>query len=204
MRELSGREQVSAFLTTANPRDLSAVCEERKTAEEAARDFQQRHLRSLEGQAPAGRDLTDVVWTRHDLAQLRAYDGRMPEAVEHLAAARAIAATPGGRRQFPGMAPVLEGLIGVAQLRRGELENCVMHPNASRCIFPITGAGRHEQTAPADAAFAAFMTALQALPDDLELRWLLNVTAMALNRYPDGVPARLLIPPARFESAENP
>ena len=35
-------------------------------------------------------------------------------------------------------------LLGVAHLRRGELENCVHNRNVDRCIFPIIAAGRHE------------------------------------------------------------
>ena len=51
---------------------------------------------------------------------------------------------------------------------------------------------------------AAFERALNASPDDLELRWLLNVAAMTIGKYPAGVPAKYLIPPDRFASTEDP
>ena len=59
-------------------------------------------------------------------------------------------------------------------------------------------------TSGAERAMAAYERALAASPDDLELRWLLNVAAMTLGRYPDGVPKAYVIPPERFASAEDP
>ena len=50
---------------------------------------------------------------------------------------------------------MFDALVGISEMRRGELENCVMHPNASRCIFPISGAGRHEMTSGAEGAMAS-------------------------------------------------
>lgn len=50
----------------------------------------------------------------------------------------------------------LEELLGVAHLRRGELENCIHNRNVDRCIFPITAAGRHEKPSGAAEAIAYF------------------------------------------------
>jgi hypothetical protein len=79
-----------------------------------------------------------------------------------------------------------------------------MHPNASRCIFPVTGAGMHEMKSGSEGAMVSLERALTAMPDDLELRWLLNVTAMTLGKYPDQVPRQWLMPPERFASEEDP
>src|SRR6476469_4088110 len=99
---------------------------------------------------------------------------------------------------------MFDALVGISEMRRCGLEKCVMHSNASRCIFPIACAGRHEITSGAEHAMAAYERALATSPDDLELRWLLNVAAMTLGRYPDGVPKAWLIPPESFASAEDP
>ena len=44
---------------------------------------------------------------------------------------------------------------------------------------------------------------LQQKPDELEVRWLLNLAYMMVGKYPDGVPPRYLIPPSAFASAED-
>src|SRR5262249_10190570 len=44
---------------------------------------------------------------------------------------------------------------------------------------------------------------LQQKPDELEVRWLLNLAYMMAGKYPDGVPQQFLIPPAAFQSKED-
>ena len=204
IRELSGRLEIAEFLTNANPRFLEAVCEDRKAAIDAAVATGIAVLAALEKQPPASRDPAKVVWGSIALAQTYAYLGQMAKSTALLETARDIVAKSKELERSSGGPAMFEALVGISEMRRGELENCVMHPNASRCIFPIAGAGKHEMTSGAEHAMAAYERALAAAPDDLELRWLLNVTAMTLGRYPDGVPKDYLIPPERFASAEDP
>ena len=204
IRELSGRLRVSQFLTGANPRDLEAVCEDRKQAIDAAFTGGIADLAALEKQPADTRDLAEVVWSSFALAQTYSYLGQMGKATALLEKARDIVAEAKQPDRFMGGPAMFDALVGISEMRRGELENCVMHPNASRCIFPISGTGRHEMTSGAERAMAAYERALAASPDDLELRWLLNVAAMTLGRYPDGVPKAYVIPPERFASAEDP
>ncbi len=88
----------------------------------------------------------------------------------------------------------------IAQLRRGEEENCMLHHNARSCVFPIRGAGVHMQTRGSAAAVAILTDLLERNPDNLAARWLLNVASMTLGEYPDGVPARWRLAPELFES----
>ena len=204
IRELSGRLRISQFLTGANPRDLQAVCEDRKQAIDAAFTGGIADLAALEKQPVDTRDPAEVVWSSFALAQTYWYLGQMGKATALLEKARDIVAGAKDPSRFMGQPSMFDALVGISEMRRGELENCVMHPNASRCIFPISGTGRHEMTSGAERAMAAYERALAASPDDLELRWLLNVAAMTLGRYPDGVPKAYVIPPERFASAEDP
>jgi hypothetical protein len=201
VRELSGRLEVTSFIGPTNPADLQAVCDERRDAEKSALSFDlQNYKARLEG---SGRDEKAFVWTAYILAQVRAYFGQMGEATSLLQKARDEVAASAAHNTFPGGPSMFDGLIGVSELRRGEIENCLMHPNAQRCIFPITGMGRHDMPSGSEHAMASFERALAASPNDLELRWLLNVAAMTVGKYPAGVPARYLIPPDRFASAED-
>ncbi len=94
----------------------------------------------------------------------------------------------------------LETRLGLAYLRMGEQENCLMHHGAKSCIFPIRGAGMHHALEGAEGAVRAFTAALDGDPHDLESQWLLNIAYMQLGRYPGDVPAKWLVPESQFAS----
>jgi FG-GAP-like repeat/ASPIC and UnbV len=88
----------------------------------------------------------------------------------------------------------------IAQLRRGEEENCMMNHNAHSCVFPIRGSGIHTQTRGSQAAATILNDLLEHEPGNLAARWLLNIAYMTLGEYPDQVPARWRLAPELFES----
>jgi hypothetical protein len=88
----------------------------------------------------------------------------------------------------------------VAYLRWGEQQNCQSNHNADRCLMPIRGRGLHQLTEGSTRAGELLLQHLQARPKDLAARWLLNIAAMTLGRYPDQVPKSWRIPPQVFES----
>ena len=89
---------------------------------------------------------------------------------------------------------------GVTFLRQSEVQNCIGRHNADSCLLPLKGGGLHQIRRPAENALKNFESYLELKPGSLAGRWLLNLTAMALGDYPDGVPESHLIPPAAFES----
>jgi hypothetical protein len=92
----------------------------------------------------------------------------------------------------------LDGAIGLAALRLGEQENCLLSHRATSCIFPIDRGGVHTLQAGARRAIEAFTRRLAAEPSHLTSQWLLNIAYMTVGEYPDGVPPRWLIPPDVF------
>jgi hypothetical protein len=90
--------------------------------------------------------------------------------------------------------------LALGWLRLSEDQNCVEAPSAACCLFPLEGPAVHARPEPARAAFALFRQLLEDDPSDLESRWLLNLTAMALDEWPDGVPEAWQLPEAAFES----
>ncbi len=90
--------------------------------------------------------------------------------------------------------------LATAWIRLGEQENCLANHNAESCLFPIRARGVHQLPRGSLGAIAVLEPALEEFPDDLALRWLLNVAYMTLGRYPDDVPARWRVDPARLAS----
>jgi hypothetical protein len=75
-------------------------------------------------------------------------------------------------------------MLGATWLRAGEVENCLLMPNADRCLFPVLPGGVHVKQEGAKNAAAIFTEYLASNPDDLEVRWLLNLSYMLLGTYP--------------------
>src|SRR5579883_1326855 len=130
------------------------------------------------------------------IGYLLLYEGDWDQASAHLAVAQTT--DPARPALFRAN---LDALRGVAALRRGEIENCVACCNESSCIFPLAGAAVHRRTAGSREAIGHFRRYLQQRPEDLGVRWLLNVAYMTLGEYPAGVPPELLLPLGRFATA---
>jgi prepilin-type N-terminal cleavage/methylation domain-containing protein len=76
---------------------------------------------------------------------------------------------------------------GVTAMRRGENDNCVMCRGESSCILPVSTAAVHANPTGSRLAIRHFTEYLNQFPDDLEVRWLLNLAHMTLGEYPDKV-----------------
>jgi len=124
------------------------------------------------------------------------YEGKWREA--DAAFARAQSADRAGD---PLYSANLEALRGVAALRRGEIENCVACCNEASCIFPLAPTAVHLKTSGSREAIGHFTRYLRQRPEDLGVRWLLNVAHMTLGEYPQGVPPEDLLPLGRFQPA---
>ncbi len=88
--------------------------------------------------------------------------------------------------------------LGIALLHKSEMDNGVYRAAGDMCLFPPRTAKAFTNTAGAEEALGIFSSYLADKPDDLEVRWLLNLASMTLGRYPGGVPKQHLIPPSRI------
>jgi hypothetical protein len=79
----------------------------------------------------------------------------------------------------------LRDLLGLAYLRMGEQEICLLNHGAESCIFPISRAGVHTVKAGPEGAIREFTGLLNLNPQDLNARWLVNIAYMALGRHPE-------------------
>ena len=131
--------------------------------------------------------------------------GKYQAAIAQLTSARDLAART--REKIDPLAPALTRFrLGVAYLRFGETENCLLNPAATSCILPIRGEAIHTRQNGSRQAIAMFSDVLKMDPHlpalDLATRWLLNIAYMTIGEYPDQVPPAYLISPKAFESEE--
>jgi hypothetical protein len=87
---------------------------------------------------------------------------------------------------------------GISAMRLGENENCILCRGESSCIVPISKAAVHTKPEGSRAAIGFFSEYLEQFPDDIGVKWLLNVAHMTLGEYPGQVDSRQLLKLDRF------
>lgn len=97
----------------------------------------------------------------------------------------------------------LNRFLAVAYLRLGEEANCINQRNAESCIIPISPQAQFTMTQGSETAMRICTEILQRYGDDEETVWILNLAAMTIGKYPDGVPARWRLPEAHFDSGKS-
>jgi FG-GAP-like repeat/ASPIC and UnbV len=202
--EVSGRVEVSRFFKMPDPLDLRSICEAKREAERRAILSSESYLDTLSQASDRRQFEIQLAQLRNELGQLYAYRGEMTKSIEHFEAAydliRSIAPS---HPEFAGDKVFMDEILGVAHMRRGELENCVHNHNAETCIFPLSQAARHHQPEGSLKAIEYFKKHLAQRPDNLEARWLLNLAYMTLGKYPQSAPRAYLIPPSAFASKDK-
>lgn len=94
-------------------------------------------------------------------------------------------------------------LQGVTSLRLGETENCVMCRGENSCILPLSPAAVHTMPRGSRQAIEYFTEYLEQFPDDLEVRWLLNIAHMTLDEYPAQVDPKFRISLDHYNTNEH-
>ena len=168
--------------------DLRTACEVRTAAIPAITD-QLKLLLQRPNAPPAFLRDADTL-----LGDLHAYNGDFDAAVRYWQAAYNLALA-----NSPDRAPQMEEAIGVAYLQRAGLAlyQHFIFPRALKTN--LTPQQREDLRHAADY----FQRYLKRVPEDGEVRWLLNLSFMLSGQYPAGVPKQYLIAPAVFESKEE-
>ena len=179
--------------------DLAAICESKTLLAANQLRRAQRQVATLAPEAPR----EEVIRAHAALSGVQAMRGEMAESIETIEAlARRV--VPEDRRAGPGDQDILDRFLGILELRRGEVENCLQNHNREMCLFPLSEAARHRIGDGARRAVGHFTSYLERNPSDLEVRWLLNVAAMTVGSYPDGIPEAWRIAPGAFASPVDP
>ena len=91
---------------------------------------------------------------------------------------------------------------GVTALRRGENDNCILCRGESSCILPIAPPPCTPSQKVRDWRSSTSPSTSHQFPDDLEVRWLLNVAHMTLGEHPHKVDPRYLVSLDHFQKSE--
>ncbi len=91
-------------------------------------------------------------------------------------------------------------IVGMAYMRHGEIENCVLNHNHQSCFIPIRGDGVHQLPTGSEKAIRQFEALLKEFPEDLEAKYLLNIAYMTIGGYPQDVPEAWRIDPSWYQN----
>ena len=175
--------------------DLRQPCAIRKASHPAAVE---RMERLLEGQGGKPAPL-ELLRGHVALAELHAFVGDMGKSIKEWQSAYQIA-----QSDVPGAIPYLQEALGVSYLHLSEMENGVYRDSGSLDIFPPLHPGAHfDKPENSRLAIQYFLSFLERAPEDLQVRWLLNLAYVTLGEYPAGVPPKYLVPLSDFESKES-
>ena len=139
----------------------------------------------------------DVMNAHISLGELNAYLGNMDRTIEQYQAAHQIAES-----QVPAALNHMNEAVGISYLHRSEMENAAYRSPGEKCLLPIPPGNVYAKTDDSEKAVEYFLKYLDQKPDELEVKWLLNLAYMTLGEYPEKVPSKYLIPPSVFQSAE--
>ncbi len=133
------------------------------------------------------------------LAQLSAYTGDMETSVSEWKLAYSIAQT-----SAPGTLPYTLQSLGLTLLHLAEMKNGAYRDGGKLDLFPPLQPGlAFPDGSAAREAIHYFEAYLALVPDDLDVRWQLNLAYSTVGGYPAEVPAKFLLPPDAFASKET-
>lgn len=177
-----------------NPKDIRGVCEIRTNSLEDAK----RSLRETLANNAAQFSIPDQIQGHSSLAQLYGYGGEMNESIAEWKAAYELA-----KNAVPGDIPNILESIGASYLHLSEMENNIYRGSTDLDILPVLRRNASfEKKEDSRHAIEYFLKYLEGRPDDLEVRWLLNLSYMTLGEYPSGVPVAYRIPEKSFQTNE--
>jgi VCBS repeat protein len=147
------------------------------------------------GQRKVQKALTHVHYV---LAQIFSYIGNIDKAIAHFQSEYDLAAALGLKQDLLA----LEKILGIAKFRRAEVDNWARHHHGESTIFPLSTEAQFAVAPDAADACQHFVKYLDQ-HDDLEEKWLLNLSCITLGQYPHGVPKKQLISPATFQTPDD-
>lgn len=179
--EVSGRVEITRAMKMPDPLDLKSICQAKQDAERRAFLSAEGYLSALENSVNASRQQIEMIKLHNELGQVWSYRGDMAKAIKHFEGAKELLTQVlPSHPEYSEDAIFMEEILGVAHLRKGELDNCVHNHNAETCIFPLSKQAQHKLTAGSSAAVRYFKSFLSKRPDNLEVRWLLNLAMQTL------------------------
>jgi tetratricopeptide (TPR) repeat protein len=178
--------------------DPASVCDMRNQSLASVTTQLKDRLAADATSAVPARAQIDSMQMHFALGQLYAYRGDMHLAIEQYLAAYNIA-----QSRVPGAVLQTEEALGIAYLHQSEMENGAYRTPGSKDLFPMRPESAYKNMGDSKKAVEYFLKYLENKPDEMEVRWLLNIAYMTLGRWPTDVPSKYLIPESAFQSKED-
>ena len=195
-------EEDSVFEQFSKPdnwkQDLNQPCAIRKQSHPAAVE-RMEHLLATEAQPGSKSAPIELLRGHVALAELHSFVGDLDRSIKEWQAAYQIA-----QSDVHGAIPYLQEALGVSYFHLAEQQNGVYRDSGSIDIFPPPKtASAFEKPETMKLAIQYFLSFLEQAPDDLQVKWLLNLAYISLGHYPAGVPQKYFMPLSYFESKES-
>ena len=179
-------------------RDPQKICEIRKQSISDQIDSMDRFLTPADSKDRDSFRPVDLLNAYYSFGEIYSYEGDMKHALAQYEKAYQVAISKEPRAEL-----FVNEAMGVALLHKSEMENGVYRTPGDRCLAPMKPSNAYANKEDSNKAIEYFLKYLEQKPDELEVRWLLNLAYMTIGEYPDKVPAKYLIPPSAFESSED-
>jgi len=180
-------------------RDLHQPCAIRNESHAVAVARLEQHLAQAEVQTENKPPPKDVMQAHQALAQLHAYTGDLEASISEWTKAKQIA-----QSNFPNAVPFLDEALGATYQQLAGIENGAYRNSSDIDIFPPANPKEHyEKQENSRIAIKYFQDILDQSPQDLQVRWLLNLAYETVGEYPAGVPSKFVIAPSLFASKED-
>jgi hypothetical protein len=178
--------------------DPRLLCDYRQQALDRMKTALSTNLAPEADSRRAGFTPFDIIEGHLALGHLHAYSGDMTQALGEYDRAYRLAVSDN-----PASLTDLDQAIGIAHIHKSEMANGLYTAPGDRCLLSLRAGPPLKSSDDFAAGERHFLSLLEANPDNLEIKWLLNAAHMATGGYPDRVPARHRIAPEAFASAED-
>ena len=184
-------------------RDLHQQCDIRNESHAEAVKRLEQALAEAESRTENKPEPKDMIHLHQALAQLHAFTGDLEASIKEEGAGRRRTRLPS--QDLPTAAPFLEEALGASLLAScWDGKMALYRDSGDIDIFPPPNESKpYQKQANSRMAIKYFQDSLDNYPDDLQVRWLLNLAYVTVGEYPAGVPAKFLMPRSLFESKEN-
>jgi FG-GAP-like repeat/ASPIC and UnbV/PPIC-type PPIASE domain len=201
---ISGFDQAEYFFarikkTPGFGQDFHEICDLKSRAVREGEEFVKTYIGQLTASHSSSENPRLLLGAIQWLSQTAAYQGNFEDVLSRLQEGNRVSVA----QSIPGSDFHIEEEIGATYLRRSFEDRLHRNYTAESFLLPIEPRVSKITSPDAESAADHFLKSLRQDPDDLEVKWLLNITCMTLNKYPNGVPEEHLIAPQTFESVEN-
>jgi tetratricopeptide (TPR) repeat protein len=179
-------------------RDPKKICEIRKQSLAHEKEAMERFFAPANSKQRESFSSLDLLNTYYSFGEIYSYLGDMERAIPQYEKAYQIAST-----QETAAQGQMDESLGVAYLHKSEMENGVFRTPGDRCLLPMKPSSMYTNKEDSRKSIEYLLKALDQQPDNLEVKWLLNVAYMTIGGYPDQVSTKYLIPLKAFESSED-